>query len=668
VIHGRIVIKKKPLRAERTSLRAKEGDSVAVQKLGVGGVPAPNPGSGVVLVTHDSTDELKITESNVIYDGGGHTCGPIKIRGNRVTVQNFRVEAGGQYGISAEGNNITIQNNDIKGVKVSGDGDLNAITAFGDGLQILYNTAIDFVVGDPGDSHTDFFQTWISTSHPNGSRDVVIRGNKATGPANPSRDHGVASIHQCIMAEGRGRGGNTGGTGELKRWTISDNEFGDSWNQCIKLDGVSDVTITRNKFVGSSKKVMEVTSASSDVKFYSDNVVADAYDSLGVSVVEGPGPGDSQGGDKPGDVPPGGGANAPQNFQAVVRPDNSIALTWDAVPGATAITVRETRSPDGVSGMPLPGSATKNKRTPSTRRGYTYWITATVNGAETAPSDTANVTLPFGSDGDDGSHHSGETGTPAAILNIGTGATQNHFNVGIGYPKSKGGHLDRSMTKIIEGYVDPLYFRPNANGDAVAFSVRADGMTTSNQTGHPRSELREMEADRTTLKAWDSTSGRHVMSGTSRITLLPPDDEASGTARPWICFAQIHDTKNPALGLKGGDIVRLQVEGNFAKGFKIYARTHTPNGELGVPEVKKEIAGSYTVGDDIHWKIECVNGEVKIYIDDVVEQTVNGVASASCYFKAGNYQQFSTKSGDGGYPGEARSTVELRNLVVTHGS
>ncbi len=95
-----------------------------------------------------------------------------------MTVQNFRVKAGGQYGISAEGNNITIQNNDIKGVKASGDGDLNAITAFGDGLQILYNTAIDFVVGDPGGSHTDFFQTWISTAHPDGSRDVAIRATK----------------------------------------------------------------------------------------------------------------------------------------------------------------------------------------------------------------------------------------------------------------------------------------------------------------------------------------------------------------------------------------------------------------------------------------------------------------------------------------------------------
>ena len=644
---------------------------MSVQKLGVGGVPAPNPGSGVVLVGHDSTEGLKITEPNVVYDGGGHSCGRIEIHADGVTVQNFRVRANGQYGIWAEGRNITIQNNDIKGVKVSGDGDLNAITGFGDGLRILYNTAIDFVAGDPGGSHTDFFQTWISTSHPHGSRDVVIRGNKAIGPANPSRKHDIASIHQCIMAEGRGRGGNTGGTGDLKRWTISDNEFGDSWNQCIKLDGVSGVTIARNRFVGSSEKVMEVTNASSDVKFHSDNHVGGDYGSIGISVVAGPGPGAplaAEGEAK--DGPPADAADAPQNFRAVVRPDDSIVLTWDAVPGATAITVRENRSPDGVPGMPLPGSATTSRRTPHTLREYTYWVTATVGGAETAPSEKVDVTLPFSGDDDhddDGSHLSGATGTPAAILDIGTGATQNHFNVGIGYRDK---HRDRSMTMIIEeGYADPDFFRPNAHGDAVAFSVRADGKPTSGNTGHPRSELREMKADGTTRAAWDSTSGRHVMSGTSRITHLPPDDQASGgPARPWICFAQIHDTENKALGLKGGDIVRLQVEGNFEKGFKILARTHSPNGEDGVPEVKKEIAGSYTVGDDIHWKIECVEGTVKISIDGVVKATVPGVDSASCYFKAGNYQQFSTESGDGGYPGEARSTVELRNLVVTHGS
>ena len=356
-----------------------------------------------------------------------------------------------------------------------------------------------------------------------------------------------------------------------------------------------------------------------------------------------------------------GEANVPRNFQAVVQPDNSIVLTWDAVPGATAITVRETRSPDGVSGMPLAGSATTNTRTPHTVGGYTYWITATVGGAETNPSNKASVTLPHGS----GSCGPVATSTPADILNIGTGARQNHFNVGVGYAT---GHEDHEMTEIIGGFAKSPYFTPNAGGNAVQFAVFANGKTTSNQTGHPRSELREMEADKTTKASWKSFSGSHVMSGTSKIVELPPDNQSSTTARPWICFAQIHDTKNAALGLKGGDIVRLQVEGNFASGFKIYARTHTPNGEPGVHEVKTQIARSYTVGDDINWKIECTKGKVKIFIDNVVKATVTGVASSTCYFKAGNYQQFSTVSTDGGYPKAARSVVELRKLVVTHSS
>ena len=633
---------------------------MSVQTLGVGGIAAPDPGHNVVLVTHDSTQALKITRSNVTYDGGGHSCGPIEIRADGVTVQNFRIRADSQYGVLAEGRNITIQNNDIKDLKVSGDGDLNAITAFGDGLRILYNTAVDFVSGDPGGSHTDFFQTWISDSHPTGSRDVTIAGNKATGPANPSRDHGIASIHQCIMAEGRGRGGNTGGSGDLERWTISDNEFGDSWNHCIKLDGVSDVAITRNRFVGSSNEVVEVTDASDDVRYYSDNVVTGTYGSVGVPVVPGHGPGAPLAGG--GVITPfATSAHAPQNFQAVVKPDNSIILTWDAVPHATAITVRETASPDGVHGMPLPGSATTDTRTPHTLRRYTYWITATVGGAETTPSNTADVTLPFGSGL--GSRGGGASGSPADILDIGTGATQNHFNVGVGYST---GHENHKMADIIDGDAteDP-YFMPNAGGDAVQFAVFANGKTTSNRTGHPRSELREMKADRTTAASWGSASGTHVMSGISRITHLPPDDDASGTARPWICFAQIHDTEDEAHGLEGGDIIRLQVEGNFTNGFAIMARTHTPNGDADHEE-KTKIANSYTVGHDIHWRIECADGTATIFIDGVARATVDGLTSPTCYFKAGNYQQFSTDPDDGGYPDTACSKVELRNLVVTH--
>src|SRR5690606_1827541 len=131
-----------------------------------------------------------------VYDGQGHTVGRINVTANNVVVQNFYIDANSQYGAYLDGNNITFQNNDIKGLRRTGDGDLNAITAFGNDIKIKYNTAIDFVEGDPGDSHTDFIQTWVSNSHPVASANWEIIGNKAVGPDNPDRDNDVPSIHQ----------------------------------------------------------------------------------------------------------------------------------------------------------------------------------------------------------------------------------------------------------------------------------------------------------------------------------------------------------------------------------------------------------------------------------------------------------------------------------------
>src|SRR5664279_5198618 len=166
--------------------------------LGVGGVATP---VGAIKTTSDSSSAMTITSggsqsSPKVYDGQGHTVGTITVKGSWITVQNFNIRATGQYGVYSDGTGITIQNNDIKGIHTSGDGDLNAITFFGNNTTIAYNTAINFVSGDPGSSHTDAIQTWVSSSHPTGSSNVTIKGNKFTGPSNPSRSNSVASIHQ----------------------------------------------------------------------------------------------------------------------------------------------------------------------------------------------------------------------------------------------------------------------------------------------------------------------------------------------------------------------------------------------------------------------------------------------------------------------------------------
>jgi hypothetical protein len=318
------------------------------QTLGVGGVATPAPASNVELNT-SNRGAMNITVSGTssqprIYDGGGFSCGRIDINADWIVIQNYRINANSQYGAYLNGNNITFQNNDIKGVKLTGDGDLNAITAFGNNINIMYNTAINYVSGSPGSSHTDFIQTWVSSSHPVASSGWKIIGNKATGPSNPSRDNNIASIHQCVMAEGLNRGGNSGGSGDPNNWLIADNEFGDSWNQTIKLDGVDNVDITRNKFVGSSDKILDVSGASSNVKYWSDNVVTGSYSGgVGFGTTSGSGPASPS---------TGGGTTT-----VIAYPNGTYVLAFEAITSAGTVAdtvdVVITTTPGGGGGGPV---------------------------------------------------------------------------------------------------------------------------------------------------------------------------------------------------------------------------------------------------------------------------------------------------------------------------
>lgn len=256
------------------------------QTLGVGGVATPPD----AIAPAAGTTKWAITTAGV-YDCKGATVGWIEIKTNGATVQNCKIVANSQYGIYSSGNGNTIQNNDIKGLKPTGDGDMNAITFFGNDTTIAWNTAIDFVAaGDPGSSHTDFIQTWVSTNHPTPSSNVVIRSNKATGPANPQRLNSIPSIHQCVMVEDQGMGGNAGGeTTGMKNWLLIANTWGDSWNQCIKNDGVDGMVVTKNDFQGSSSHVMEQASGIG-LQFFSDNIIGPGYGNVGVPITLGAGP------------------------------------------------------------------------------------------------------------------------------------------------------------------------------------------------------------------------------------------------------------------------------------------------------------------------------------------------------------------------------------------
>lgn len=253
--------------------------------LGVGGTPAAT-GPNAVLATADSTATLNITAGGKTYDGQGHTVPKINVAADGVTVQNYRVTGAANSGIVSEGVGNVIRNNDISHVAEAGTGDINAVTFFGDGTQILYNNIDQLVQGAPGDSHTDGIQTWNTPAH-RASSNVTIRGNRINGPVVTD----PAYIHQGVMAEGKdSTDGGGGGVGVSANWLVDGNFFNTYGNQALKFDDVDNVVITRNVFAGAATKIVEPGMLSVGTTYYADNVVTGTYGSVGVPVTAGVGP------------------------------------------------------------------------------------------------------------------------------------------------------------------------------------------------------------------------------------------------------------------------------------------------------------------------------------------------------------------------------------------
>lgn len=232
--------------------------------------------------------------------------------------------------------------------------------------------------------------------------------------------------------------------------------------------------------------------------------------------------------------------------------------------------------------------------------------------------------------------------TPGQALNIGTQDGQNHFNVGIGRPSA---HTDYSPSEIEGGYTSDPEFKVSDDGTAVQFRVRCDAARTSANTKYPRCELREYDEAGADRAAWNGASGTHYMQGISRVTHLPP-------IKPWVVVCQVHDSES--------DLVRVQTEGTSTSNLKLVARNTPPGG--GSEEVVT-IQSSYTLGDDIKWKLEVIDGNGTIYINGVAVRTFPA-STSGCYFKAGCYIQ--TNTSDIGEDPAEYGAVELRELQHWH--
>lgn len=226
----------------------------------------PAPGDAVCF-SGDLDDELDITSSGtqdapVYYRGNGAVVPGIRIEADNVVVEGFVSKGADSTGIVANGENVTVRDNEITQVEYAGD-DVDAIRFFGDGAQILNNRVYDLEANDVEDSHVDCIQTF-AVELP-GSSNVVIQGNRCEGIR-----------AQCLMAEGPNDEGGSG-DGVSRNWLFDGNYCESNADaQSVALEGIQDVTISNNEMVGEGNKAFALGRDSTGV-VVRDNRVGSGY-------------------------------------------------------------------------------------------------------------------------------------------------------------------------------------------------------------------------------------------------------------------------------------------------------------------------------------------------------------------------------------------------------
>jgi hypothetical protein len=169
--------------------------------------------------------------------------------------------------------------------------------------------------------------------------------------------------------------------------------------------------------------------------------------------------------------------------------------------------------------------------------------------------------------------------------------------------------------------------------DGVAFRAYADGATTNN-SGYPRSELREMTDNGQKKASWSNTAGSHGMTITQAITHLPD-------VKREVVAGQIHDAAD--------DIVMIRLEGT-----RLFVEADGKN--IG------DLDPDYVLGKKFSVKIIAENSKINVFYDNALKVTYNK-SGTGYYFKAGCYTQTNTDKGD---PDSSYGEVVVYDLKVEH--
>jgi hypothetical protein len=216
---------------------------------------------------------------------------------------------------------------------------------------------------------------------------------------------------------------------------------------------------------------------------------------------------------------------------------------------------------------------------------------------------------------------------PAQVLNLA------NWKLTLPVNTAHAGAPDEYLQPELATFVDPNYFYVNATSNGVVFTAHAGGYTTSG-SGYPRSELREMVNNGTTLASWSTTSGTHSLIITQAITHLPE-------VKQHVVVGQIHDASD--------DVIVFRLESK-----KLFIDENGNDGPV--------LTTNYNLGDIFTVQFLARNGGVECYYNGNYVYTYT-VSASGCYFKVGCYTQSNTSKGD--LP-TAYGQVVVYGTSVTH--
>ena len=256
--------------------------------------------------------------------------------------------------------------------------------------------------------------------------------------------------------------------------------------------------------------------------------------------------------------------------------------------------------------------------------------------------------------------------TAGTVLNIGSGSGQNHFNLGVA--RDGDGSITTKTQAELVTYNESPYFSIDDTGVWTNFAVRLDGVTTEGST-YPRSELRELDTDGTTLYGFNPTTGDHWMQGRTIIDTLAAWKRA-------MVIGQLHDTISDVIMIASQNVEPSPyVVGGDTK---IVVRI---NGGAGSGGLSLTAIPLYIPGTQIPWKIRTGSIGWEVYIGDLTTPMFKSsdpgmqalAASGLCYHKAGCYSNTNATVEAGaplgnGSPSTFHVKCRLRDLKHWHTS